>query len=105
MARVRLDPAVADRASLDNEIARLRGLDVGELRARWHRVFGRRAPPHLPRHLLFRFWPIGCKSIGSAIWMPTAGVCLTGSVGVFDGISRLVADFNRPQTELGPAPY
>src|SRR5476649_2411020 len=54
MSRIRIDPAVPDRASLDNEIARLRGLDVGELRARWHTVFRRRAPPHLPRHLLFR---------------------------------------------------
>jgi Protein of unknown function (DUF2924) len=54
MARVVIDPAVPDRASLDTEIARLRGLDVGELRARWHTVFRRRAPPHLPRHLLFR---------------------------------------------------
>jgi hypothetical protein len=54
MPRVVIDPAVLDRASLDNEIARLRGLDVGELRARWHTVFRRRAPPHLPRHLLFR---------------------------------------------------
>src|SRR6266436_1581693 len=52
MPRVVIDPAVPD--SLDNEIARLRGLDVGELRARWHTVFRRRAPPHLPRHLLFR---------------------------------------------------
>jgi len=32
----------------------LRDLDVGELRNRWQTVFGRRAPPHLPRHLLFR---------------------------------------------------
>jgi len=54
MPRVVIDPAVPDRTSLDNEIARLRGLDVGELRARWHTVFRRRAPPHLPRHLLFR---------------------------------------------------
>jgi len=52
MPRVVIDPAVPE--SLDNEIARLRGLDVGELRARWHTVFRRRAPPHLPRHLLFR---------------------------------------------------
>jgi hypothetical protein len=36
MPRVVIDPAVPDRASLDNEIARLRGLAVGELRARWH---------------------------------------------------------------------
>src|SRR5262245_42098408 len=54
MARVVIDPAVPDQGSLDNEIARLRGLDVGHLRARWHTVFRRRAPPHLPRHLLFR---------------------------------------------------
>ena len=43
-----------DRKAIDVEIARLRELDVAALRARWHAVFGRRAPPHLPRHLLFR---------------------------------------------------
>src|SRR6267142_3962129 len=43
-----------DRKTIDVEIARLRYLDVGALRARWHTVFGRRSPPHLPRHLLFR---------------------------------------------------
>jgi hypothetical protein len=32
MARVVIEPAVPDRASLDIEIARLRGLDVGELK-------------------------------------------------------------------------
>jgi hypothetical protein len=47
----RLQP---DRKAIDVEIARLRELDVGALRARWHTVFGRRPPPHLPRHLLFR---------------------------------------------------
>jgi Protein of unknown function (DUF2924) len=47
----RLQP---DRKAIDVEIARLRELDVGALRARWHTVFGRRAPAHLPRHLLFR---------------------------------------------------
>jgi Protein of unknown function (DUF2924) len=46
--------AQPDRKALDVEIARLRELDVGALRARWHTVFGRRSPPHLPRHLLFR---------------------------------------------------
>jgi hypothetical protein len=54
MPRAVIDPAVPDRASLDNEIARLRDLDVGELRSRWHNLFGRRPHPHLPRHLLFR---------------------------------------------------
>jgi hypothetical protein len=52
--RVKIGPALPDRAKLDVEIARLRDLDVGELRSRWHTVFGRPAPPHLARHLLFR---------------------------------------------------
>ena len=43
-----------DRKTLDVEIARLRDLDVSELRARWHTVFRRKPTPHLPRHLMFR---------------------------------------------------
>src|SRR6516165_6007636 len=54
MPRVRVAPALPDRKSLDVEIARLRDLDVGELRNHWHNVFGQRPHPHLPRHLLFR---------------------------------------------------
>ena len=53
MPRVVINPTVSDREALANEIACLRGLGVGELRARWHTAFRRRAPPHLPRHLLF----------------------------------------------------
>jgi hypothetical protein len=53
MPRVKIGPAQPDRKTIDVEIARLRDLDVGALRARWHTVFGRRSP-HLPRHLLFR---------------------------------------------------
>ena len=54
MPRVRIGPALPDRAKLDIEIARLRDLGVRELRSRWHTVFRRQPPPHLPRHLLFR---------------------------------------------------
>ena len=54
MSRSKIGPAQPDRKTLDIEIARLRDLDVGALRARWHTLFGRRAPAHLPRHLLFR---------------------------------------------------
>jgi hypothetical protein len=51
---VKIGPALPDRDTIDVEIARLRNLDVGGLRGRWLAVFGRRAPAHLPRHLLFR---------------------------------------------------
>jgi Protein of unknown function (DUF2924) len=52
--RVSIGPALLDRKQLDVEIARLRDLDITALRGRWHTVLGRLAPPHLPRHLLFR---------------------------------------------------
>ena len=54
MPRVKIGPALPDRAKLDGEIARLHELDVVELRSRWQTVFGRPAPPHLRRLLLFR---------------------------------------------------
>jgi hypothetical protein len=54
MPRVTIGPALPDRETLSIEIARLRDLDIGGLRSRWHTVFGRPPPRHLPRHLLFR---------------------------------------------------
>ena len=54
MPRSKIGRAPPDRGAIDVEIARLRELDVAALRARWHTLFGRRSPPHLPRHLLFR---------------------------------------------------
>jgi Protein of unknown function (DUF2924) len=47
-----LDPMKA--AALEDEIARLRDLDLTGLRARWKALTGRKAPPHLPKHLLLR---------------------------------------------------
>jgi Protein of unknown function (DUF2924) len=103
MPRVVIDPAVPDRRALDNEIARLRGLDVGELRARWHTVFRRLAPPHLPRHLLFRILAyrlqadrLGDLDADSRRWLDRLG-----SVSA-DSMDRLVADLNRARTELRP---
>ena len=87
MPRVVIGPAVPDREALDTEIARLRGLGVGELRAKWHTAFRRRSPPHLPRHLLFHIlaYRLQADRIGS---------------GASDETDRLVADLNRTRTEL-----
>ncbi len=103
MPRVVIDPAVPDRGSLDNEIARLRDLVVGELRARWHTVFRRRAPPHLPRHLLFRIlaYRLQADRLGDLDAASRRLLDRIGS-GPSDGIDRLVADLNRPRAELRP---
>jgi DUF2924 family protein len=103
MPRVVIGPALSDRASLDNEIARLRGLDVGQLRARWHTVFRRRAPPHLPRHLLFRIlaYRLQADRLGDFDTDTRRLLDRIGS-GSLDGTDRLVADLNRARTELRP---
>jgi Protein of unknown function (DUF2924) len=53
MRRARSVVHKTTHVSLEDEIARLRGLDIEPLRARWRTVFGGKAPPHLPRRLLF----------------------------------------------------
>src|SRR4029078_12311589 len=54
MPRIKVSAARSDRKPTEVEVARLRDLDLGELRARWQTVFGRRPLPNLARHLLFR---------------------------------------------------
>lgn len=53
MGRARSVVRQATAVSLEDEIARLRDLDIETLQARWQIVFRGKAPPHLPRHLLF----------------------------------------------------
>jgi hypothetical protein len=103
MARVVIGSAVPDRESLDNEIARLRGLDVGELRARWHTVFRRRAPTHLPRHMLFRIlaYRLQADRLGELDADCRRLLDRIGSASS-EAITKLVADLNRPRTELRP---
>jgi Protein of unknown function (DUF2924) len=103
MPRVMIDPAVPDRELIDSEIARLRGLDVGELRARWHTVFRRVAPPHLPRHLLFRIlaYRLQADQLGD-LDADTRRVLDRIGARSAEGIDRLVADLNRSRTELRP---
>jgi hypothetical protein len=53
MRNKRRNGRVTTEASVEDEIAHLRGLDLKGLRARWRSVLQRPAPGHLPRHLLF----------------------------------------------------
>jgi len=101
MARVVIEPAVPDREALDNEIARLRGLDVLELRARWHSVFRRRAPPHLPPAVSDPGLSAQADRLGDLDADSRRLLDRIGS-GASDATNRLVADFDRSRTELRP---
>jgi DUF2924 family protein len=99
--RVVVGPAPPDRDALDREIARLRGLDLGQLRARWHTVFRRRAPPHLPRHLLFRIlaYRLQADRLGDLDADTRRLLDQIGSEPLEDA-ERLMADRNGSRTEL-----
>jgi hypothetical protein len=53
MQKKRRNGRTSTKASVEDEIAHLRGLDLKGLRLRWQGVFQRPAPAHLTRHLLF----------------------------------------------------
>jgi hypothetical protein len=53
MLEKRRSGPASTKASIGDEIAHLRGLDLKGLRSRWQSVFQRLPPDHLPRHLLF----------------------------------------------------
>jgi DUF2924 family protein len=99
MRRVTIQPASPDRKKLDIEIARLRGLDVGELRARWHTVFRRRAPAHLPRHLLYRIlaYRLQADRLGDLDAETLRFLDRSGSAA---DVGKLAAEFNQRRTDL-----
>jgi hypothetical protein len=101
MARVVIGLAEPDSEALGSEIARLRGLDVAELRARWRTMFRRRAPPHLPRHLLFRVlaYRLQADHLGDLDMDTRRLLDRSGSPAE---VGQLAADRNRRRTELRP---
>ena len=103
MPRVVIGPALPDREALDTEIARLHGLGVGELRAKWHTAFRRRAPTQLPHHLLFHIlaYRLQADRLGELDADSRRLLDRIGS-GASDETDRLVADLNRTRTELKP---
>jgi Protein of unknown function (DUF2924) len=54
MLETRRRRKLSPKASVEDEIAQLRDLDLRGLRVRWRNAFGKPAPEHLTRYLLFR---------------------------------------------------
>jgi hypothetical protein len=75
MQKKRRNGRVSAKTSVEDEIAHLRGLDLGGLRARWQSIFQRSAPPHLTRHLLFAIIAYQLQAdrsepVQARIWFP-----------------------------------
>ena len=85
------------------QLARCRSGDAMTTVGRWHTVFRRRAPPHLPRHLLFRIlaYRLQADRLGDLNAHTRRLLDRIGS-RASDETDRLVADLNRSRTELKP---
>jgi hypothetical protein len=94
----------ASKRPVGDEIAHLRGLDLRGLRARWQSIFGRQAPSHLTRHLLFAVmaYRLQADRFGD-LDHPTKQV-LDRTVGKQAGpaMSARLASFDQKQTTLTP---
>lgn len=101
MPRATARPVSPDRKKLDIEIARLRGLDVGELRARWQTVFRRRTPAHLPRHLLFRILAYRLQADGLGE-LDADTLRLIDRSGSPAEVGKLAVEFNQRKADLRP---
>src|SRR6516165_7647662 len=54
MRETRRHRRLSPKASIEDEVVQLRDLDLNGLRVRWRNAFGKPAPEHLTRYLLFR---------------------------------------------------
>src|ERR1700687_228271 len=85
----------------DVEIARLSDLDIGDLQARWHTIFRRRPPPHLPRHLLLRVlaYRLQADRFGD---LDVESKRLLDGAGPPEDAGKRAVDLNRLTTDVRP---
>jgi hypothetical protein len=92
------------KASIGDEIAHLRGLDLKGLRSRWQSVFQRPSPDHLPRHLLFAIiaYRIQADRLGDLDHETKRVLDRTVSNETGAAASARLVSFDQKQTELTP---
>jgi Protein of unknown function (DUF2924) len=95
---------VSTKTTIEDEIAHLRGLDLGGLRARWQSVFQRSSPTHLTRHLLFAVIAYRLQADRFGDLDHTTRQMLDRSAAQETGpaMSARLASFDQKRTELTP---
>jgi hypothetical protein len=104
MRKKRRKGRVTTETSVEDEIVHLRGLDLKGLRARWQSVLQRRAPDHLPRHLLFAIiaYRIQADRLGDLDHQTRQLLDRTLAKESGTAMSARLASFDQQRTELTP---
>src|SRR5260221_12942667 len=104
MRKKRSNGRTSTKTSVEEEIAHLRGLDLKGLRARWHSVFQRPAPSHLPRHLLFAIiaYRIQADRFGDLDHETRQLLGRTSAAESGTAMSARLISFDQRRTELTP---
>src|SRR5260221_4155921 len=104
MAKIHRNRRPTAKATIEDEIAHLRGLDLKGLRARWRSVLQRPAPDHLPRHLLFAIiaYRIQADRFGDLDQETRQLLDHTGAKESGTAMSTRLVSFDQKRTELTP---
>jgi hypothetical protein len=104
MQKKRRDGRASTKRPVENEIAHLRGLDLGGLRARWQSIFQRQAPAHLTRHLLFAViaYRLQADRFGDLDHATRQVLDRTSAKEAGSAMSSRLASFDQKRTELTP---
>src|SRR5260370_19747384 len=104
MQKKRRNGRAPNKMSVEDEIAGLRGLDLGGVRARWQSIFQRQAPTHLTRHLLFAViaYRLQADRFGDLDHATKQVLDRTIAKEAGSAMSSRLASFDQKRTELTP---
>jgi hypothetical protein len=104
MRNERRNGRASTKTSVEDEIAHLRGLDLRGLRSRWQSVFGRAAPVHLTRHLLFAViaYRLQADRFGDLDHATRQVLDRTMAKEAEPAMAARLASFDQKRTELTP---
>jgi hypothetical protein len=104
MREKRRNGRLTTKASVEDEIVHLRGLDLKGLRARWRSVLQGPAPDHVPRNLLFAIiaYRMQADRFGDLNHETRQLLDPTGAKESGTAMSARLVSFDQKRTELTP---